>query len=88
MDIAQYGRGTNLQVPEEEGEDEAHANAHPPGDEQEGHAAHVLQLVEHHRPLGDLHHCVGEHPTLRKVIFMRGSSEPEPLYGPTVAQCS
>ena len=51
-------------MPEQEGEDEAHADAHPPGDKEEGHAAHILQLVEDDGPLRNLHHRVGKHSTL------------------------
>ena len=43
-------------MPEEECKDEADAEAHPPSDEEEGAAAEVLELPQHHHPLGQLAH--------------------------------
>ncbi|GBM97882.1 hypothetical protein AVEN_205307-1 [Araneus ventricosus] len=53
-----------LQVPEEEGEDEADAEAHEPGDVEEGSVAQVGEGTHHGEPLGQLTSGLREHGAL------------------------
>lgn len=50
-----------LQVPKEEGEDEADAEAHKPGHQQEGYGLRVLELLQHRHPLRHLARRLSEH---------------------------
>lgn len=50
-----------LKVPEEEGEDQSDTEAHEPGDEQEGSAFQILELLQHGHPFRDLSHRLSEH---------------------------
>lgn len=45
---------SDLQMPEEKSKNEADAEAHEPGDEQERGRLHVLKLAQHRHPLWHL----------------------------------
>lgn len=55
-----------LKMPEEEGEDQAYAEAHEPRDEEKGSAFEILELLQHGHPFRDLSHRLGEHLGLER----------------------
>lgn len=54
-----------LEVPEEKCENEADAEAHKPGDEEEGATFEVGKMFEDCYPLRDLSHSLGKHLCLQ-----------------------
>lgn len=55
-----------LQVPEQEGEDQADTETHEPGDEEERGALQIFELLQHGHPFWDLPHRLSEHFCLKR----------------------
>ena len=65
----------NLQVPEEEGEDEADAEAHEPGHQHERDALDVGEVAQDGHPLRNLARRLGEHLALRRAKSSQVNSD-------------